>query len=1094
MCCGYSPMEWPVTIPPERESMKTHSSPTGPVNRHLKFSVFQRWLEDNPIFEKDVPKEDLFNFFQHIVKALRGAETSRLYQFLDFYIPLISRHEVDKDELADSSLKLRSLLIEHIINDVQIAQKIKDLLITRTLSLFETLDRYTQEKYSRYHDQKRLTGAAYLQQNLPAQGVMAFVVRGERFANNAVINDALRHRLVLSDTDGQSSIDWESQIHPEDFHKTLLILDDLKRRKSSVYEIGYRLMTHEGQWEHVTELGRIFYGQKDQVSSVAGILSIASRERDDSGIDRQIQSTHQWLFQSGDEVFLLVDLSGEVIWSSQGFIETFLEGNSLDPSSRQFTELFDTENRIVAERFWKSLKNGENTSDMRLTASANGHAYGYQFHCIDVNNSFRQPAYLFNARRTREDIVYNQMTERLRQLAVNANALHKISDSETFYQSICEAGLEFFEGLSCGFVLTKGKNGYHFKYATGVNDAGLERELILNDDIRQRLKSLAELNSTAPDAFILNASDVTPILRKYLPRKTQYKLNQALEFSKLDQIAGVVLYRDNQAHTIVGWPVFKGQTQFTVQDRTLLSTLSAHGSAVLTKIYFSRKLNQLQFNLIATTEHSPLATMTIYRDIIVDVNPRLCELISLSKRDLLGKPLANFLSMEDQQNLPDTVGALKRLTAKATRDLTLVGQDGTLIEGRSTFSNIQYNGKRALLLQIEDLTRQKNLEKQLSHAQRLEGIGSLTNGIVHDFNNILGAIIPTAQLIYQYPQAEETRDRGKVVLDMARRADQITQQLLDYVKRSKPESDVLDLNALLTQSQNIFAKIAGAEMDIEYILGDSLPGIKASSTQMLQMLINLVTNARDAMSGGGRLQIGTRISRITRTEGPFDAFKPGTYVQLTVRDSGKGIPKNIREKIFEPFFTTKSEKHGSGLGLSIVYGILKKHDGYVLVQSAESKGTTFKIFLPVTDEKPIPAAIVEPPAVEAMEPVAGQGKVLIVDDEFYLREVLGSMVKMMGFEFMEAASGKDAIEIYRQEHNDIRFVILDYAMAGLNGKQTYYELKKINPDLHVILCTGYAEQSSITELLREAHVKLLPKPFTIETLGERIMDVTGEDL
>jgi CheY-like chemotaxis protein/two-component sensor histidine kinase len=295
---------------------------------------------------------------------------------------------------------------------------------------------------------------------------------------------------------------------------------------------------------------------------------------------------------------------------------------------------------------------------------------------------------------------------------------------------------------------------------------------------------------------------------------------------------------------------------------------------------------------------------------------------------------------------------------------------------------------------------------------------------------------------------------------------------------------VVSLNSLVNDFMRIAQKFVGREIETKVVLPEKLPLAKVDVAQMNQVLLNLVMNAREAMPDKGVLEIMTSKESVDEADCRFHiGVKPGPYVVLTVRDSGTGIDQETTRKIFEPFFTTKKSDGRKGLGLSVVYGIVKQHGGFIDVLSEKGKGATFKVYIPVTREKAGEIKSGEKPAK------AGGETILVAEDEKSLRDVASDILRKLGYKVLVAPDGLKAVDIFRERQNDIDCVMLDIVMPRLNGRETYREIEKIRPGTPVVFVTGYSLEGIQTSFIVEEGFDAIQKPYTLDVIGKKIREV-----
>ena len=381
-----------------------------------------------------------------------------------------------------------------------------------------------------------------------------------------------------------------------------------------------------------------------------------------------------------------------------------------------------------------------------------------------------------------------------------------------------------------------------------------------------------------------------------------------------------------------------------------------------------------------------------------------------------------------------------------------------------------------------DITDRKRLEAQLLQAQKMKAIGTLAGGIAHDFNNLLMGIEGHTSLMFLDADADHPYfDHIKGIEDMVKRGAYLTKQLLGFARGGKYEVRPTDLSELIRKSSEMFGRTK-KEIRIHRKCEEDVRTVSVDRTQIEQVLLNLYVNAWQAMPRGGDLYI--RAENIALDENaarPLGA-RPGNYVKVSVTDTGVGIDEETQQRIFEPFFTTKEIGRGTGLGLASAYGIIKNHGGIINVYSRKGQGTTFNIYLPATE-----GLLSEENAEERQKEIQqGHETVLLVDDEDMIIDVGEKMLQEMGYKVLLARSGKAAVEVYSKYKDEIDLVILDMIMPDMGGGDAYDTLKGINPDIMVLLSSGYSINGQATEILERGCDGFIQKPFNMSQLSQAI--------
>jgi len=389
---------------------------------------------------------------------------------------------------------------------------------------------------------------------------------------------------------------------------------------------------------------------------------------------------------------------------------------------------------------------------------------------------------------------------------------------------------------------------------------------------------------------------------------------------------------------------------------------------------------------------------------------------------------------------------------------------------------------------IEDITESKRLEKELQQAQKMEAVGTLAGGIAHDFNNLLQGILGYSEIIL-LKKGEDHPDHRRLceIQKLAQRASELTQQLLTFSRKVESILRPVDLNQEVRQVHKLLRRTIPRMINMELHLQKDLRAINADPAQMEQIMMNLGVNARDALPGGGTLVFETE--NVILDEGDLKnrpQARAGNYVLLTISDTGQGMDRETREHIFEPFFTTKEVGKGTGLGLAMVYGIVKAHDGLIECYSEPGKGTTFKIFLPAAGEMKNETRSA---AGGNREIHGGSETVLLVDDEVILRELGREILTKYGYTVFLAPDGESALEIYRTRGGDISLVILDLNMPGMGGRKCLENLLARDPEIRVVIASGYFVNWEKNEALEAGASGFIRKPYEIRQMLQVVRDV-----
>ncbi len=396
-----------------------------------------------------------------------------------------------------------------------------------------------------------------------------------------------------------------------------------------------------------------------------------------------------------------------------------------------------------------------------------------------------------------------------------------------------------------------------------------------------------------------------------------------------------------------------------------------------------------------------------------------------------------------------------------------------------TTTPMEFNGRPCLLSIYHDITRRRMLEQQLRQAQKMEAVGTLAGGIAHDFNNILLIISGYAQLSLGCVE-EDTRVHGNLeaILVASDRAKNLVRQILDFSRRSEQSFKPIQVGTIVEESLKLLRASLPATVGIKEEISSRSP-IMGDPTQIHQILMNLCTNAGYAMRREGGVLTVALTDLVLDDKFAFlhPEIKPGPYLKLSVSDTGRGMTPETRQRVFEPFFSTKDKSRGSGLGLSVVHGIVTNHGGTVTVQSTPGEGAVFNVFLPVTQKHRLPSPVTTTATPEGSE------HILMVDDEEAIVEVGRSMFSSLGYEVTSASGSLEALNLFKQDPHKFDLVVTDLTMPEMTGEKLAVEMMKIRSDIPVILCTGN-DETVLKKRIMETGVKaVIMKPFTIDQIS-----------
>lgn len=515
------------------------------------------------------------------------------------------------------------------------------------------------------------------------------------------------------------------------------------------------------------------------------------------------------------------------------------------------------------------------------------------------------------------------------------------------------------------------------------------------------------------------------------------------------------------------------------------------------------ELEQMNTRLKESEERYRLLVETMNDGLIIEdlegsityVNHKFMRMMGYNEDELLTRTASDFL---DDVNF----SKYSRYAEECHKgdispyELTWIKKDGTplpTIVSPQSILNSQGQIKGCFAV-ITDITERKNaeeekrnMEQHLQQAQKMESIGTLAGGISHDFNNSLQAIIGYTQILIM-DKDEENPDYSKLasIERAAKRASELTQQLLAFSRKVESKMKPVDLNKEVRDVKNLLERTIPKMIKIELELEKDLQIINADPSQIEQIMMNLAVNARDAIGEEGKIVIRTENAVLNESDCKnLPGLTPGSYIILSMTDNGKGMSPEESERIFEPFYTTKAQGKGTGLGLSMVYGLVTKHNGHVACASKQGVGTTFKIYLPAIKQ-------VLPETADKKEkdiPQGGTETILIVDDELFVRELGEQILAKFGYSVISASDGESALEIYFNNKEKISLVILDLIMPGMGGKKCLGEFLKRDPDVKVIIASGYSPDGDVKSTMEAGAKGFISKPYNVRNMLSEIREV-----
>ena len=450
-------------------------------------------------------------------------------------------------------------------------------------------------------------------------------------------------------------------------------------------------------------------------------------------------------------------------------------------------------------------------------------------------------------------------------------------------------------------------------------------------------------------------------------------------------------------------------------------------------------------------------------------------------------PFADYIHPQDRNIVIDRhIRRIKGEKLPHTYSFRLVGKSGQEMWVELNTVKITWEGKAATLNFLRDITMQRKLEHQLQVSQKMEAVGILAGGIAHDFNNLLMGIQGrTSLMMLETDPVHPSYDHLSEIEDYINSATKLTKQLLGFARGGKYEVKPADLNDLLENSSQMFGRTK-KEIAIYKKYDEKLWTVEVDQSQIDQVFLNIFVNAWQAMPEGGKIYIETQNRLLEDNFVSAYGLPPGRYVKVTITDTGIGMDEKTANRVFDPFFTTKIKQRGAGLGMASVYGIIKNHDGIIIAEGEKGVGAAITIYLPASDKA------VNDETHSKQKILVGSETILLVDDEEMILDVGVQLLKKVGYKVLMARNGKEAIEIYKQNKDEIALVILDLIMPEMGGGEAFDKLKQIDSNVKILLSSGYSIDGQATDILKRGCDGFIQKPFKLNELSNKLRDIIAK--
>ena len=516
---------------------------------------------------------------------------------------------------------------------------------------------------------------------------------------------------------------------------------------------------------------------------------------------------------------------------------------------------------------------------------------------------------------------------------------------------------------------------------------------------------------------------------------------------------------------------------------------------VTERLHAEEALRQSEERFRIVVESAPEGILVERGARILYANSAALSLFGASSSELIGRNVPDLAKLEDREEIRARSALVGSGALAPAAERVFLRMDGTPFPVEVSATPIEYDRQPASLVFLRDIRERKQaeaekhrLEEQLLQVQKMESLGRLAGGVAHDFNNHLTVITGYCDMLLANMEAGLVREEIEEIRAAGQRAGTLTQQLLAFGRKQMAERKPLDLNQVVAESGNMLGRLIGEQIRIVTSLDPDLGLVVADHGQMVQILMNLVINARDAMPSGGRIVLETRNVDVDENSRPSKDAAPGGYVLLSVADTGVGMSEEVLKHVFEPFFTTKGMGLGTGLGLSTVYGTVKQSGGWVRAESKLGEGSRFLIYLP----RVAAAAVVQQSSAPPMEIAGGEETVLVAEDQPEVRRLALLILKNNGYRLLEASGGPEALELSRRHAGPIDLLLTDVIMPEMTGRELADRLRESRPSIKVLYVSGYTADVIGREGVLEKGVDYLPKPFTPADLAAKVREVLGQ--
>ncbi len=664
-----------------------------------------------------------------------------------------------------------------------------------------------------------------------------------------------------------------------------------------------------------------------------------------------------------------------------------------------------------------------------------------------------------------------QLEEQRHELMELNNIIEAVSHSVEINYVLQSALVKVMELMraDCGWIFLTKQDRFTLHHQSGSATSCLRQESTVNDDALQWLKKPGLFFSTDTKVFQSTTAEF---------QAENFHHISTIPFERQGVFAGVMILASRQ------------QQKMALKKMSLLQAFGNQISVALQNASLFEQVKQSERLYADLYDQSPDMYHSVDKNgVIVSCNATESHILGYSKDEIIGKHLTFLYPTANYSQVRDHLQKIFDGESLRTIEEQVLRKDGSLIDVSLNTSLVHDNDGKPTLVRmvLRDITARKLIETKLLQAQKIDSIGNLAGGIAHDFNNILTSILGSASLMRRRMSIEPQWMKYVDLIETAsRRGAALTRQLLTFARKNNPYVRTVDVNMIVDETRRLFEATIPKSIVVRVVLSPEPIFIEADEGQIQQALLNLCLNSRDAMPNGGMLTITCKPVTLTEADAQQIAeAKPGNYVMLTVVDSGVGIPPNVMGKIFEPFFTTKEQSKGTGLGLAVVYGVIRGHNGYVNVDSEVGSGTVFTLYLPrVMQARRAPKA-----TAEGKKIVGGNEHILMIEDEASVVEIGVDILRELGYQVQVVRNGMEAIQLLSEGRNIFHLVVLDMNMPKIGGRATFEFIKKHNPEIKILVCSGYSAQMLEDGKFMNSINGFIQKPYELDDFAGTVRSI-----